>query len=112
MPSANPLPPCPGTPNCVRTSRHFANDPDTLFTSARSALEAIGAAGVTIDEATRSADAVFSVFFFKDDVALIVEPHDEGSMLHIRSASRVGRYDFGVNHRRVRRFFKVLDAST
>ncbi len=58
---------------------------------------------------TRRIDAVFTVFLFKDDVALAIEPHEEGAALHIRSASRVGYRDFGVNRRRVKRFFAELE---
>ena len=53
-------------------------------------------------------DALFAVLVFKDDVALLIEPHEDGTVLHIRSASRVGYFDFGVNRRRVRRFFRAL----
>ena len=43
------------------------------------------------------------------DLALTVEPHEEGTALHIRSASRKGYSDFGVNRRRVKRFFAELE---
>ena len=112
MPPENPLPPCPATPNCVRTSRLFASSPEPLFSLACSTLEAIGASDVSADVTTRRAEAVFTVVFFKDDVTLLVEPYEEGAVLHIRSASRVGNHDLGVNRRRVRRFFKALGAPT
>ncbi|QXD14147.1 DUF1499 domain-containing protein [Rhodocaloribacter litoris] len=103
---ANPLPPCPASPNCVRLTRLYPVDADTLFARARDALAALGPA--TLDAGARRADAVFRVFVFYDDVALRVEPFGTGSALHLRSASRVGYSDFGVNERRVRRFLDAL----
>ena len=105
---ANPLPACPSSPNCVRETRAFALDPDSLFEQARAALDAIGAAQVKADAAARRLDAVFRVFVVKDDVAVIAAPHETGSVLHIRSASRVGYSDLGVNQRRVNRFFDQM----
>ncbi len=103
---ASPLPPCPASPNCVHETRLFDAPPDTLFQQARAALQSLGALQVEAD--ARRLDAVFKVFFFKDDVALAVAPHDGSAVLHIRSASRVGHQDFGVNRRRVARFFEAL----
>lgn len=111
MPSAlpaNPLPACPGTPNCVRDSRMYSLDPEMLFRQAEAALESIGAATIERDAAGRRLDAVFRVFFFRDDVQILVAPHEGGSVLHIRSASRVGKRDLGVNRRRVQRFYTAL----
>jgi uncharacterized protein (DUF1499 family) len=39
------------------------------------------------------------VFRFVDDVDLRIDA--AARVIHVRSASRVGRYDFGVNRRRV-----------
>ncbi|GIV58872.1 MAG: hypothetical protein KatS3mg042_1785 [Rhodothermaceae bacterium] len=105
---ANPLPPCPASPNCVRLTRLYPVDADTLFARARDALAALGPATLDADPRTRRADAVFRVVVFNDDVALRVEPFGTGSALHLRSASRVGYSDFGVNERRVRRFLDAL----
>ena len=105
----NPLPPCPGSPNCVRQTRAFALPADTLFDQAQQALKAIGPSTVNADPETRHLDAVFTVVFFKDDVALRIEPHQDGAVLHIRSASRVGYSALGVNRRRVARFFRRLE---
>lgn len=108
----NPLPPCPGTPNCVRTTRLYEVEADALFELAEAALQDIGAA--TVEQEAEAGDrrlhAVFRVVIFKDDVHLAVAPHDGGSALHIRSASRVGHSDLGVNARRVDRYLRALDA--
>lgn len=104
----NPLPPCPTTPNCVRESRVYPHPPDAFFAQAVRALDTLRPIASTIDFDARTIGAVFRVFVFKDDVQLLIEPHEEGSTLHIRSASRMGYSDLGVNHRRIKRFFSNL----
>jgi uncharacterized protein (DUF1499 family) len=52
-----------------------------------------------------------SAFFqFKDDVVLRVRPSDtgEGSIVDMRSVSRVGQSDLGMNAKRVRSFLADL----
>jgi uncharacterized protein (DUF1499 family) len=49
-------------------------------------------------------------FGFKDDVVVRVVPAPEGSLVDIRSVSRVGRSDLGANARRVRAFVTALSA--
>lgn len=53
-------------------------------------------------------DAVFKIFIYKDDVTIQLTPGKLHTLLHIRSASRKGHYDFGVNRRRVNRFINKL----
>ena len=43
---------------------------------------------------------------FRDDLEFRYSPDD--GVVHVRSASRVGIYDFGVNRRRVERVRKAL----
>lgn len=46
---------------------------------------------------------------FTDDVTIRVEPSPRGgSRIQVRSASRVGLYDFGTNARRIRRYLAEL----
>lgn len=108
--SANtPLPPRPNLPNCERTTRTYPVDPDVLFEAAQTALGELNPAKLTVEKADRRAHAVYRVaLIFKDDVDVAVTPHEKGSALHIRSASRIGCNDLGVNERRVRRFFQRL----
>lgn len=103
----NPLAACPGTPNCARASRAYPDAPDLLLLHVENAL-----VNMNPSEQTRDGDRfrlVFRVVFFKDDLELLVAPHGEGSVLHARSASRAGKYDFGVNQRRLDRFFAALE---
>ncbi len=112
MIDANPLAPCPNAGSCARTSTAFELDADALFAAAQEALASMNPVKVTASAEARRVDAVFRVVFFKDDFTLQVEPSGMGSVLHLRSASRVGNFDFGVNGRRIERFMEELDAAT
>lgn len=48
-------------------------------------------------------------FGFKDDVVLQVTETDKGTIVDMRSKSRVGRSDIGVNADRIRNFFRDLN---
>jgi uncharacterized protein (DUF1499 family) len=52
------------------------------------------------------------LFGFKDDVVIRVAPHGSGTQVDVRSLSRVGGSDFGVNAKRVRNFLQRLSADT
>ena len=46
---------------------------------------------------------------FTDDIAIRVAPHGSGSRIDVRSLSRQGSGDFGVNAARVRAYIAALD---
>ncbi len=50
------------------------------------------------------------LFGFKDDVVIRVSASGSGSRVDVRSLSRVGRSDFGVNANRIRKYLKLLAA--
>jgi len=54
--------------------------------------------------------AVIKIGIFKDDVTIKIEEtqNKNDAVLHIRSASRKGAYDLGVNKRRLNRFMHRL----
>ncbi len=54
-----------------------------------------------------------SLFRFKDDVVVRIQPGPGGltSQIDVRSVSRVGRSDLGVNAKRIRGFLKDLQAA-
>ena len=109
---ANPLPACPsGTWNCVRRSRSYeGRTPDQLVPPIEDALLAMQPEELDMrGEDAGRIHAVFRVLIFRDDVHLAVEAHADGTALHVRSASRTGRFDFGVNRRRAKRFFRLLE---
>ena len=47
---------------------------------------------------------------FKDDVVIRIQATDSGTRVDVRSKSRVGRGDMGVNARRVRNYLDSLQA--
>lgn len=103
------LPPCPGRPNCV-----CSEDPRPDFTvpplaidgsadAARQRLEAlVQAMGGRIERvAPDYLHATFRsrIFRFVDDLECRLDAR--AGVIHLRSASRVGYSDLGVNRRRV-----------
>jgi uncharacterized protein (DUF1499 family) len=52
------------------------------------------------------------LFGFKDDVVIRITPQGSSSRVDVRSLSRVGGSDFGVNAKRVRSFLKNLAAAS
>lgn len=60
------------------------------------------------------ATATTDIFRFKDDIVLRVRPtqNGEGSIIDMRSVSRVGQSDLGANAQRVERFLADLSGTT
>jgi len=50
------------------------------------------------------------IFGFIDDIAIRIIPEDNGSRIDLRSASRAGVSDLGVNANRIRRFIQQFNA--
>ena len=104
------LAPCPDTPNCVsslapdRAHRveplPLAGAPDEALDRLRQIIESMPRAVVDESGGGRL-KARFRSFLFRfvDDLELAVDPR--AGLIHIRSASRVGYSDLGVNRRRV-----------
>jgi uncharacterized protein (DUF1499 family) len=116
------LAPCPNTPNCVSSQTD-----DEAHRMAPIPFE--GRAGVALDrlEATLAArprtagvkkmnklclylraECTSFLFRFVDDVEFLVDP--EAKVIHFRSASRVGRSDFGVNRKRMEEIRKDFES--
>jgi uncharacterized protein (DUF1499 family) len=100
------LAPCRRTPNCVSSQadpadREHSIAPlafDGTIAELRRAIEALPRVTVIREQA----DYLYAEFRtplvrYVDDVEFL----KAGSVLHVRSASRLGRRDFGVNRRRV-----------
>jgi uncharacterized protein (DUF1499 family) len=102
------LPRCPRRPNCVSSEDDagFARIEPLAFTgtpgAARECLKrAIQGIGGTVEfESDGYIWAVFktAVFRFIDDMEFRIDPKNR--VIHLRSASRIGYYDLGVNRRR------------
>jgi uncharacterized protein (DUF1499 family) len=84
--------------------------PHALFDQALAAARAAGwtIAAAERDEGRIEATASTRIFGFKDDIVLRISPSGSGSVLDMRSMSRVGISDVGANARRIRTFFATL----
>jgi uncharacterized protein (DUF1499 family) len=104
----NVLAPCPKSPNCVSSENDSGSDrieplaitgtPGAARECLKRAIEGIG--GAIEFESDGYIWAVFktTVFRFIDDMEFRIDTRHR--VIHLRSASRIGYYDFGVNHRR------------
>ena len=51
-------------------------------------------------------------FGFKDDIVIRITPQGTGSLIDVRSLSRVGKSDVGANAKRIRAFLKMMKRSS
>jgi uncharacterized protein (DUF1499 family) len=113
------LAPCPPTPNCVTSEgaepsqrvESFVLDPRVepavAWAAVREAVAGLPRTRIA-DEAPGylRAESRSALFRFVDDLELALEPG--ARRIAVRSASRVGRSDLGVNRRRVERLREAL----
>lgn len=101
------LSPCRSTPNCV-SSQADPTDKEHYIAPIPFQGDAIAAVRKAVESMPRSrvisADSHYlyaefrsALLHYVDDV----EFHYDGKVIHVRSASRLGRRDFGVNRTRV-----------
>jgi uncharacterized protein (DUF1499 family) len=103
------LKPCPNTPNCVSSESDedrskvaplpFAGDPEKAWQKLRESILEMGGHIQKDEEGYLWATYTSRVFRFVDDVELQMDK--AGGVVHVRSASRVGHSDLGVNRKRV-----------
>jgi len=88
--------------------------PATLFAQAEAVARTLGWAIVAAEPPHGRLEATDTslLFGFTDDIVIRITPHARGSQLDIRSMSRVGRSDVGVNAHRIRRFLTRLTTAT
>jgi uncharacterized protein (DUF1499 family) len=102
--------PCPKSPNCVSSlapddahrvdAIRFTGDPAAALAKLRAVIEAMPRAQITrIDSDSLHAEFTSWLLRFVDDVDAVVDP--DAGVIHLRSASRVGYSDLGVNRKRV-----------
>jgi uncharacterized protein (DUF1499 family) len=84
--------------------------PAQAYARAESAARSMGWAVVAASPEDLRIEATDTtlLFGFKDDVVIRVTPQAAGSRIDVRSLSRVGGSDFGVNAKRIRRFMEKL----
>lgn len=115
---AGKLRPCPDFPNCVCSidsrAAHFIA-PLTFTGEAKAAMSRLKTvlAGqartrVVAEEAEYlHAECTSLIFCFVDDLEFHLDRLEK--KIQVRSASRLGKYDFGVNRRRVESIRKAFD---
>lgn len=111
---------CPDSPNCVSSQASDAGhriEPIRFEGSADGALDTLSgivAASPRTTIVSRNsnyihAEATSAFFRFTDDVEFLLDPAER--VIHVRSASRVGKSDFGVNRKRVETLREKFHAS-
>lgn len=104
------LAPCPSSPNCVSSeaadAKHriaplpFSGGPAAAMARLRAVIEAMPRARVvSANDQALHAEFTSLLFRFVDDVDCVVDP--SAGVIQIRSASRTGYSDLGVNRKRV-----------
>lgn len=107
----NPLPACPDSPNCVLTQRSYDIQADVLYKAFEEILTDIAMETPKADSQELRITAIFKipVFGWKDDVDVQVSTVENKAIAYIRSASREGYSDLGVNKRRVKKILSKVD---
>ena len=111
------LRPCPSSPNCVSSESYtpssrvepltFKGPPEKAWGNLRETIREMGGKIQEEQEGYLWATFTSKVFRFVDDVEFrMVSP--EG-MIHVRSGSRVGYSDLGVNRKRVERLRTIFN---
>ncbi|MBO6795463.1 MAG: DUF1499 domain-containing protein [Balneolaceae bacterium] len=110
MDIVNPLPKCPSTPNCAVADLTFATDSATVLSAAETTFRDMEAQSIEWNSDSTQIHAVFRipVFGYLDDVHVAAVPSGSDTRLFVRSASREGHWDIGVNGRRVKKFTKHI----
>ena len=106
--SATPtsLPPCPVTPNCVSSQAgdvepfRFSGPAGEAWQRLIGAVESLKRSRI-VEQSDQylHAEITSRVFRFVDDLHCLLLPDQQ--LIHVRSASRIGFSDLGVNRRRV-----------
>jgi uncharacterized protein (DUF1499 family) len=96
---------CPGSPNCVNSQSQDAQSkiaplPSIAIADLRKVIENMERTTI-IEQSDRYLYAEFKskLMGYVDDVEFYLEPNE--NVIHVRSASRLGKSDLGVNRKRV-----------
>ena len=111
------LTPCPASPNCISSQAtdaehstkplRFTGDATLAWNRLKSALGTESRLLIVEDTGNYlHAEARSLIFRFVDDIEFVLDP--EAGVIQVRSASRTGYSDFGVNRRRVQRIRDVF----
>ena len=89
---------------------HLPQPPSVVLPAAAAVAEQLGWAVQVVAPADGRLEALAMTkwFGFTDDVVVRVRPDGSGSVVDIRSKSRIGRSDLGANAARIRKFLAAL----
>lgn len=115
--ASNRLAACPASPNCVSSQAmdeshaiaplRFKGEPERAWERLQQALTAVPRLTVVETQSRYlHAEVRSRVFRFVDDLEFLLLPDEH--LIHVRSASRTGYSDFGVNRRRVEHIRKAF----
>lgn len=116
------LAPCPNTPNCVSSQTtdashkieplSYKSTPQVALTQLKQVIQGLPKTNiVTETESYIYAEFTSAIMGFVDDVEFALDP--QAQVFHVRSASRLGKSDLGVNRKRIetiRSQFQALQA--
>ena len=114
------LSPCPDSPNCVSSQssdkRHFIEPLRYEGTEQKAMERLIGVVQgmkrcriITMEDHYIHAEFTSAFFRFVDDVEFYFD--SEAKVIHMRSASRTGNSDFGVNRQRMEKVRSLFNNS-
>lgn len=103
----------PDHPDVRLRTRHYRGSLDETQKSvlARiSTLKTYGSSWRVIATENNIVHVEVPVLVFTDDLTVTITPQGDGVVLDVRSASRVGKGDFGENRRHILQLLAALDA--
>lgn len=110
---------CPSSPNCVSTQADnpdqrmpvipFDGKADDMLKKIKQSMQSAFPRAILVREVDHYLHFEFKsrIFRFVDDVEFFVD--DTTSVVHFRSASRVGHSDLGANRKRMRKISESLN---
>jgi uncharacterized protein (DUF1499 family) len=85
--------------------------PSIVFDNAEAVVQTLGWELVEANREAGRIEATDTTFWFgfKDDVVIRIQGNDAGSLVDVRSKSRIGMGDVGANAARIQRFLDALE---
>jgi uncharacterized protein (DUF1499 family) len=112
------LSPCPNTPNCVNSEDKskasfiapllINETSDSAWQRVKKVIESSGGSIQAVEQTYLWATFTTKWLRFVDDVELRMDA--DSQVIHVRSASRVGRSDLGVNRERVEQLRSLFNS--
>ena len=87
----------------------FAAEAKATQDAAVKAMRSLGWREIQETDGEIRAVVVSALFRFRDDVSVRTEETEQGTLLHARSASRVGKGDLGANARHLQALFAQVE---